>query len=60
VSWQGQPPRDPKVPLTNRTAVRFWLLYAVVLFLAALAPLVVGSDQPSPDRPSASMTRRSS
>jgi P-type Ca2+ transporter type 2C len=51
-----RPPRDPKVPITNRTAVLFWLLYAVVLFLAALTPLVVGPDQPSPDRPSASMT----
>jgi Ca2+-transporting ATPase len=49
-------PRDPKVPITNRTAVLFWLLYAVVLFLAAVTPLVVGPDQPSPDRPSASMT----
>ena len=33
-----RPPRDPKVPITNRTAVMFWLLYAVVLFLAALDP----------------------
>jgi Ca2+-transporting ATPase len=32
------------------------VLYAVVLFLAALTPLVVGPDQPSPDRPSASLT----
>jgi Ca2+-transporting ATPase len=51
-----RPPRDPKLPITNRTAVLFWLLYAVVLFLAALTPLVVGPDQPSPDRPSASLT----
>ncbi len=51
-----RPPRDPKIPITNRTAVLFWLLYAVVLFLAALTPLVFGPDQPSPDRPSASMT----
>jgi Ca2+-transporting ATPase len=36
--------------------VLFWVLYAVVLFLAALTPLVVGPDQPSPDRPSASLT----
>lgn len=40
----------------QRTAVLFWVLYAVVLFLAALTPLVAGPDQPSPDRPSASMT----
>ena len=51
-----RPPRDPKLPITNRTAVLFWVLYAVVLFLAALTPLVAGPDQPSPDRPSASMT----
>ena len=51
-----RPPRDPKVPITNRTAVLFWLLYAAVLFLAALTPLVAGPDQPSPERASASMT----
>ena len=51
-----RPPRDPKMPITNRTAVLFWVLYAAVLFLAALTPLVAGPDQPSPDRPSASMT----
>lgn len=51
-----RPPRDPKVPITNRTAVLFWLLYAVALFLAALTPLVVGPDLLSTDRPSASMT----
>jgi P-type Ca2+ transporter type 2C len=51
-----RPPRDPKLPITNRTAVLFWLLYAAVLFLAALTPLVAGPDHPSPDRPSASMT----
>ena len=51
-----RPPRDPKLPITNRTAILHWLLYAVVLFLAALTPLVLGPDHPSPDRPSASMT----
>ena len=51
-----RPPRDPKVPITNRIAVLFWLLYAAVLFLAALTPLVAGPDQPSPERASASMT----
>ena len=51
-----RPPRDPKVPITNRTAVLFWLWYAVVVFVATLAPLVVGPDEPSPDRASASMT----
>ena len=45
-----RPPRDPKVPITNRTAVLFWLLYAAVLFLAALTPLVAG---PGPAEPGA-------
>ena len=37
-------------------AVTFWLLYGAVLFLAALAPLVLGPDEPSTDQPSVSMT----
>ena len=40
-------PRDPKVPITNRTAVIFWVLYAAVLFVAAFIPLVLGPDDPS-------------
>jgi Ca2+-transporting ATPase len=52
----SRPPRDPKVPITNAAAIGFWLLYATVLFLAALTPLVLGPDEPSLDRPSASMT----
>ena len=51
-----RPPRDPKVPITNRTAIAFWVLYATVLFLAALTPLVAGPDQPSTEHASASMT----
>lgn len=50
------PPRDPKVPITNRPAVLRWLLYGVVLALCALVPLVWGPDEPSPSAPSASMT----
>ena len=52
----NQPPRDPKIPITNRTAILFWILYGVVLFLAALVPLVAGPDEPSVDQASASMT----
>ncbi len=52
----SRPPRDPKVPITNRGAVVLWVLYAVVLFLAALVPLVAGPDEPSPDAASVSMT----
>jgi Ca2+-transporting ATPase len=51
-----RPPRDPKVPITNRDAVLTWLLYASVLFAAALIPLVAGPDTPHPNQPSASMT----
>ncbi|GAA0485818.1 ATPase [Paractinoplanes deccanensis] len=40
----NRPPRDPKMPISNRTAVRLWLLYAAVLFLAALVPLVSGPN----------------
>ncbi len=51
-----RPPRDPALPITNRTAVSMWLLYAAVLFVAALIPLVAGPDEPSEDVASASMT----
>ena len=52
----NRPPRDPKIPITNRTAILFWILYGAVLFLAALVPLVAGPDAPSVDQASASMT----
>ena len=51
-----RPPRDPKLTITNRHAVSLWVLYAAVLFLAALTPLVFGPDDPSPDKASVSMT----
>jgi Ca2+-transporting ATPase len=51
-----RPPRDPKVPITNRPAILMWVLYAAVLFGAALIPLVAGPDTPHPTAPSASMT----
>ena len=51
-----RPPRDPRLTITNRRAVSLWLLYAGVLFVAALIPLVAGPDEPSPDQPSAAMT----
>lgn len=52
----GRPPRDPRVPITNRTAIMLWVLYAVVLFAAALVPLVAGPDEPFVDAASISMT----
>ncbi|HSF26738.1 MAG TPA: cation-transporting P-type ATPase [Actinomycetes bacterium] len=51
-----RPPRDPRVPITNRPAVIRWTVYGAVLFLAALVPLVFGPDTLSTDTPSASMT----
>ncbi len=51
-----RPPRDPGLPVTNPGAVRSWILYALVLFAAALIPLVAGPDEPSADAASASMT----
>ena len=52
----NRPPRDPRVPITNRAAITLWLVYATALFVAALVPLVAGPDELSPDAPSASMT----
>ncbi len=52
----SRPPRDPKIPITNRAAITYWVLYGVVLFLAALVPLVAGPDAPSIDEPSVAMT----
>ncbi|GAA0937974.1 cation-transporting P-type ATPase [Virgisporangium aurantiacum] len=51
-----RPPRDPKVPISNRNSILFWLLYAVTLFLGALVPLVAGPDEPRVDAPSAALT----
>ena len=51
-----RPPRDPAVPITNRRAVVMWVVYALVLFVAAFVPLVLGPDEPSPTRASVSMT----
>jgi P-type Ca2+ transporter type 2C len=51
-----RPPRDPNVPITNRGAVVMWIGYALVLFVAALIPLVAGPDEPSANRASVSMT----
>jgi Ca2+-transporting ATPase len=51
-----RPPRDPSVPITNRTAIMLWVFYAVVLFLAAFTPLVAGPDEPRTDAPSAALT----
>ena len=51
-----QPPRDPNVTISNRTARGQWLLYGFVMFALALVPLIAGPDDLSPDQPSVSMT----
>ena len=51
-----RPPRDPKVPITNRAAVTLWVVYGLTLFVAALIPLVAGPDDPKTDVPTASLT----
>jgi len=51
-----RPPRDPKVPVSNRPAVGRWLFYGGVRFLTALVPLLFGPDPLQVKHPSASMT----
>ena len=51
-----RPPRDPKLPITNRAAIIQWSVYAVTLFIAAFVPLIAGPDNPSSHMPSASLT----
>jgi Ca2+-transporting ATPase len=51
-----RPPRDPKLPISNRPAVIRWVLYGATRFLAALVPLVWGPDALHVKEPSASMT----
>jgi Ca2+-transporting ATPase len=51
-----RPPRDPKLPITNRGAVLMWVTYAAVLFLGGVVPLAWGPDEPRTDAPSASLT----
>ena len=51
-----RPPRDPNLPITNRTAVTLWIIYGTVLAAAAFVPLVAGPDEPSTDRATASLT----
>ncbi len=52
----SRPPRDPKLTITNRAAVTWWVVYGGVLFLASFTPLVFGPDAPSTETASVSMT----
>ncbi len=51
-----RPPRDPNLPITNRPAIRLWVIYAATLFIAAMIPLVAGPDDPRTDVATASLT----
>jgi len=51
-----RPPRDPNLPITNRTAVILWIMYGSVLAAAAFVPLVAAPDDPSTTHPTASLT----
>jgi Ca2+-transporting ATPase len=51
-----RPPRDPNMPISNRSAVLFWVLYGTTLAAAAFVPLVAGPDDPSTSHSSASLT----
>jgi Ca2+-transporting ATPase len=51
-----RPPRDPRVPITNGSAITTWIVYGSVLALAGFLPLVIGPDDPSTTHPSAALT----
>ncbi|MCH8900127.1 MAG: cation transporting ATPase C-terminal domain-containing protein [Acidobacteria bacterium] len=52
----NDPPRNPKVTVSNRHEVVRWLVYGVTLFGVTLVPLLWGPDELSVDAASASMT----
>jgi P-type Ca2+ transporter type 2C len=49
-------PRDPSIPIFNRTTGPRWIAYGVILAGASLIPLVWGPDEPSIDAGSIAMT----
>ncbi|MDN4478371.1 cation-translocating P-type ATPase [Demequina lignilytica] len=51
-----RPPRDPAAGVASRANVVRWLIYGGALFVAASVPLIVGSDELSPDEASQPMT----
>ena len=51
-----RPPRDPKVPIANRSSVLMWLRYGAVLFVLSIVPLVANLSEASPDSPSVPVT----
>jgi Ca2+-transporting ATPase len=51
-----RPPRDPSIPVFNRTTGIRWVIIGAVLAVTALIPLVWGPDDPQVDGPSIAMT----
>ena len=51
-----RPPRDPGAKLSNPAAIRQWLLFGGVLFLATLAALMFGPGELAANQPSVRMT----
>jgi Ca2+-transporting ATPase len=50
------PPRDPSVPVFNRSSGTRWVIAGIVLAVTALIPLLWGPDEPKVDGPSIAMT----
>ena len=50
------PPRDPAIPIFNRSTGIRWIVTGLVLAVASLVPLIWGPDEPMIDAPSISMT----
>jgi len=49
-------PRDPRVPIFNRTSGIRWIIVGILLGICAIIPLIWGPDEPQIDAPSISMT----
>jgi Ca2+-transporting ATPase len=47
----NRPPRDPKVPITNKAAITRWVLYGAVLFIASLVRSSPGRTTSTSTRP---------
>jgi Ca2+-transporting ATPase len=52
----NRPPRDPKVPISNRGAMARWALYGGTLFLVTLTALLIGPGELSPTEANTPMT----
>lgn len=52
----NKPPRDPAMPIANRTAFAQWLAYGVLQFAVALAAMLLAPGEMSTDTASVPMT----